>query len=57
MLTEKAAALDSHIKTAVQSYNDLLVKGLEDPELEVFFSVLDKIRANIENAERNGEKV
>ena len=57
VLTEKAAALDSHIRSAVQRYNDLLVSGIGDTELEVFFGVLDKIRTNIENAERNGEKV
>lgn len=56
VLTEKAVAVDNSIKEMFDSYDDALTENIPENELAVFYGVMDKIKSNIENKERNGRQ-
>ena len=52
VLTEKALSNHRKIHGFFEKYDEGLREGISDEELDVFFSVIDRIRHNIENKER-----
>lgn len=56
VLTEKALSNHRKIHGFFEKYDERLREGLSDEELDLFFSVIDKIRHNIEKKERKDKK-
>lgn len=57
VLTEKAVALDNSIRAAFDGYDAALTENIPEKELEVFYSVIDRIKKNIDNKERKGSQI
>lgn len=57
VVTDKAAALHQRIKDEFDRYDRLLIEGVTPEEQRVFFSVMDKIRKNIEENEERKEEI
>lgn len=51
LLTPKAIALHKRIEQHIASTENEIRKGISDEELAVFFSVMDKIKKNLEELE------
>ena len=51
ILTEKAIALHKQIEQHIALSENVIRKGITPEELEVFFSVIDKIKNNLEELE------
>lgn len=49
-LTEKAVEIQKLVDASFDRFEEMLGKGIDEAELEVFLKVLDKIRANIERS-------
>lgn len=56
VLTEKALSNHRKIHGFFEKYDEGLREGISDEELDLFFSVIDKIRHNIEKKERKDKK-
>lgn len=57
VLTEKAIALDNSVRDMFDRYDTVLAENISEKELAVFYGVIDKIKQNIENKERNGSQI
>ncbi len=53
VLTPKAQEIHSRMMATIQNCEDTLRSGIDDDELQVFFSVLERIRKNAEKEEVN----
>ena len=49
VLTEKAVRLHNCIAEDIEKRENKLRKGLTDEEIEAFFSIIQKLKANMEN--------
>ena len=56
VLTQKALDVHAVVLKAVESFEKTMKKNISDQELEVFFSVLDKINSNMERIDKTDDK-
>lgn len=51
VLTKKAIDIQQFILRDFEMFNDMLTKGIDEKDLEVFFDVLDKVNNNLKEAD------
>ena len=56
VLTDKALALDARIVQKIRSTEELMREGISADDLATWFCVCGKIRANLENYQRNSSE-
>ena len=52
VLTKKSLDIQQFIMRDLDEFNEKMTKGINEQELDLFFSVIDKINSNIKEAER-----
>jgi DNA-binding MarR family transcriptional regulator len=57
LLTEKAIEIHHHIQRHLETVDEKITKGISQEEMEVFYSLVNRMKANLEDMKKtDGDK-